>query len=94
MELKRLGNYIREVNLRNRDLKVTKPMGINIDKYFMPSVANVIGTDLSVYKLVAKKQFACNLMHVGRDERIPMAMLTDNNPIIVSPAYFVFEVVK
>ena len=94
MEFKRLGNYIREVNLRNRDLKVTKPMGINIDKYFMPSVANVIGTDLSVYKLVAKKQFACNLMHVGRDERIPMAMLTDNNPIIVSPAYFVFEVVK
>ncbi|MBR4326716.1 MAG: restriction endonuclease subunit S [Bacteroidales bacterium] len=94
MELKRLGNYIREVNLRNRDLKVTKPMGINIDKYFMSSVANVIGTDLSVYKLVAKKQFACNLMHVGRDERIPMAMLTDNNPIIVSPAYFVFEVVK
>ena len=94
MELKRLGDYIREINLRNRDLKVTKPMGINIDKYFMPSVANVIGTDLSVYKLVAKKQFACNLMHVGRDERIPMAMLTDNNPIIVSPAYFVFEVVK
>ena len=94
MELKRLGNYIREVNVRNRDLKVTTPMGINIDKYFMPSVANVIGTDLSVYKLVAKKQFACNLMHVGRDERIPMAMLTDNNPIIVSPAYFVFEVVK
>ena len=92
-EYKRLGDYIREVNVRNRDLKVTKLMGINIDKYFMPSVANVIGTDLSNYKLVSKTQFACNLMHVGRDERIPMAMHIDVEPIIVSPAYFVFEVV-
>ena len=92
MEYKRLGDYIREVNVRNRELKVTKPMGINIDKHFMPSVANVIGTDLSAYKLVSKNQFACNLMHVGRDEKIPMAMQTDDNPIIVSPAYFVFEI--
>ena len=90
----RLGDYIREVNVRNSELKVKKPMGINIDKYFMPSVANVIGTDLSVYKLVFKNQFACNLMHVGRDERIPMAMLNGNGPIIVSPAYFVFEITK
>ena len=90
----RLDNYIREVNARNRGLKVTDPMGINIDKHFMPSVANVIGTDLSTYKLVSKNQFACNLMHVGRDEKIPMAMQTDDNPIIVLPAYFVFEVTK
>lgn len=93
-EYKRLGDYIREVNVRNRELKVTKPMGINIDKRFMPSVANVIGTDLSTYKLVSRMQFACNLMHVGRDEKIPMAMLTENKPIIVSPAYFVFEVIE
>ena len=91
---KRLGDYIREVNVRNRELKVTKPSGINIDKYLMPSVANVIGTDLSVYKLVTKMQFVCNLMHVGRDEKIPMAMHVEDNPIIVSPAYFVFEVVE
>ena len=94
MEYKRLGDYIREVNVRNRELKVTKPMGINIDKHFMPSVANVIGTDLSTYKLVSRMQFACNLMHVGRDEKIPMAMLTGDKSIIVSPAYFVFEVIE
>ena len=94
MQYKRLGDYIRPVDVRNRDLKVTEPMGINIDKYFMPSVANVIGTDLSAYKLVSKNQFACNLMHVGRDEKIPMAMQTDDNSIIVSPAYFVFEITK
>lgn len=91
---KRLGDYIREVNVRNRELRVTEPMGINIDKHFMYSVANVIGTDLSTYILVSKNQFACNLMHVGRDEKIPMAMQTVDNPIIVSPAYFVFEVTK
>ncbi len=90
----RLGDYIREVNVRNRELKVTKPMGINIDKHFMPSVANVIGTDLSTYKLVSRMQLACNLMHVGRDEKIPMAMLTEDKTIIVSPAYFVFEVIE
>ena len=94
MNYHHLGDYIRPIDVRNRELAVTKPMGINIDKFFMPSVANVIGTDLSAYKLVFKNQFACNLMHVGRDERIPMAMLTEDNPIIVSPAYFVFEVTK
>ena len=91
---KRLGDYIREINVRNRELEVTDPMGININKHFMPSVANVIGTDLSTYKLVSKMQFACNLMHVGRDEKIPMAMHTEDNLIIVSPAYFVFEVIN
>ncbi len=90
----RLGDYIRPVDVRNRDLTVTEPMGINIDKHFMPSVANVIGTDLSAYKLVSKNQFACNLMHVGRDEKIPIAMLTGDKPILVSPAYFVFEITK
>lgn len=91
-DYKRLGNYIREVDVRNRDLEVTKLMGINIGKYFMPSVANVIGTDLSNYKIVGKGQFACNLMHVGRDEKIPIALLYTNERIIVSPAYWVFEV--
>ena len=90
--LYRLGDYIREVDVRNRNLEVTKLMGINIGKYFMPSVANVIGTDLSNYKIVAKGLFACNLMHVGRDEKIPIALLDVDERIIVSPAYWVFEV--
>lgn len=42
MIYQRLGDYIREVNIRNRELKVTEPMGINIDKHFMPSVVNRI----------------------------------------------------
>ena len=91
--MKRLGDYIRPVDVRNRDLNVTRLMGINIEKQFMPSVANVVGTDLSNYKVVTKGQFACNLMHVGRDEKIPVALQKDDEPIIVSPAYVVFEVV-
>jgi len=93
-DYQRLGDYIREVNIRNKNLKVTNPMGINIEKCFMPSVANVIGTDISAYKMVGEMQFACNLMHVGRDEKIPMAMHKGEQPIIVSPAYFVFEISK
>ena len=92
-DYKRLGDYIREVDLRNRDLAVTEPMGININKYFMPSVANIIGTDLSKYKIVGKRQFACNLMHVGRDGKIPIAVLQHDVAIIVSPAYLVFEII-
>ena len=88
----RLGDCIRPIDVRNRDMISDKPMGINIDKYFMPSVANVVGTDLSNYKVVEKNQFACNLMHVGRDERLPIAILEQEAPIIVSPAYYVFEI--
>lgn len=89
---KRLGNYIRPVDVRNKDLISTELLGINIDKFFMPSVANVIGTDLRNYKLLSKGQFACNPMHVGRDEKLPIALYLSDVPAIVSPAYFVFEV--
>lgn len=87
-----LGNHIRLVDKRNRDMITDRVVGINIDKYFMPSVANVIGTDLSKYKLISKGLFACNPMHVGRDERLPVALYTDDEPSLVSPAYFMFEI--
>lgn len=88
-----LSNYIRLVDTRNTDLVTEQVLGINIDKYFMPSVANVIGTDLSKYKLITKDKFACNPMHVGRDERLPIALYTEDEPAIVSPAYFMFEII-
>ena len=87
-----LGNHIRLVDSRNSDSITDKVLGISIDKYFMPSVANVIGTDLSKYKLLSKGLFACNPMHVGRDERLPVALYTEETPAIVSPAYFMFEI--
>ncbi len=67
-------------------------MGINIDKFFMPSVANIVGTDMSAYKIVKKNQFACNRMHVGRDYRLPISMSKSDVEFMVSPAYDVFEI--
>lgn len=87
-----LGNHIRLIDNRNKDLVTEQVLGINIDKFFMPSVANVIGTDLSKYKLIEKGNFACNPMYVGRDERLPVALYTVDEPAIVSPAYFMFEI--
>ena len=88
-----LGNYIRLIDTRNKNDITNKVVGINIDKFFMPSVANVIGTDLSKYKLITKGKFACNPMHVGRDERLPIALYEEVEPALVSPAYFMFEII-
>ena len=92
MEYKRLGDYIREMNVRNRELRVTNLVGLTIDKAFIPSVANIIGTDLSNYKVIEKEQFACSLMQVSRDGKIPVAMF-EEDAAIMSPAYPMFEVV-
>lgn len=91
-DYKRLGNYIREVDVRNRDLAVTQLVGLTIDKAFIPSVANVIGTDLSNYKVIRNKQFACSLMQVSRDQKIPVAIFK-GTAAIMSPAYPMFEVI-
>lgn len=88
-----LGKYVRQVDERNTNMVTESVLGINIDKYFMPSVANVIGTDLSNYKLLRKGRFACNPMHVGRDGRLPVSRYTEDTPAIVSPAYFMFEII-
>ena len=88
-----LGKHIRLVDFRNKDEVTNTVLGISINKEFMPSVANVIGTDLSRYKLIQKGMFACNPMHVGRDERLPIALYKDDIPAIVSPAYFMFEII-
>lgn len=89
---KKIGSFVKQVNVRNKDLSVTNLQGININKFFMPSVANTNGTDLSKYKVVAQKQFAFNPMHVGRDEVLPISMLEEEDSVIVSPAYVVFKV--
>lgn len=91
-DYKRLGDYIREVDVRNRDLEVNELVGLTINKAFIPSVANTIGTDLSNYKVIRKDQFACSLMQVSRDGKMPVAMF-EGECAIMSPAYPMFEVV-
>lgn len=88
---KRLGDYIHEVNIRNTNLKINKLIGVSIEKKFISSVANIIGTDMSVYKIIKKNQLACKLMSVGRDEKLPVDLYKSDEPAIISAAYYVFE---
>jgi type I restriction enzyme S subunit len=90
---KPIGDYIRQLNERNSSLEIKKLFGVNLDKKFISSVANIVGTDLSVYKIIKKGQFGCKLMSVGRDGRLPISRLTEYNEGIISSAYFVFEVI-
>lgn len=90
---KRLGDYIQQVDVRNRDLAVTELVGLTINKAFIPSVANTVGTDLSNYKIISHNQFACSLMQVSRDEKMPIAIFKGDKAIM-SPAYPMFEVVR
>ena len=89
---KRIGDYIHLVSNRNKDLAITNLLGVNISKNFMPSVANTSGVDLSKYKIIRKGQFATNIMHVNRDEILPVGLYENDEPAIVSPAYMTFEV--
>ena len=86
-------DLIKEVDIRNTSGEDLALFGVSITKEFIKSVANIIGTDLTKYKMVKKNQFVCSLMQVSRDEKIPIALWSNNESIIVSPAYKVFEVV-
>ena len=83
---------IEEVDVRNVNGAISDLWGVSIDKKFIRSVANIIGTDLTKYKVVSRNQFVCSLMQVSRDEKIPIDRWDSENDIIVSPAYKVFKV--
>jgi type I restriction enzyme S subunit len=89
---KRIGDYIQLVDERNRDLSIETLLGLSIDKIFIPSVANTVGSNMANYKVIRKGQFACSLMQVRRDKKIPVAMQNDYNEAIISQAYPVFEI--
>lgn len=89
-----LGQFIRPIDERNRDGLVTNLLGVSVNKCFIPSVANTIGTDMSKYKVIRKGQFACNLIHVGRDETVPIALYKDCEDALLSSAYTVFEIIN
>lgn len=89
---KRLGDYIREVDVRNRDLSVTTLLGVSISKEFIPSIANTIGTDMSTYKIVRKGQFAYGPVTSRNGDKVSIALLANEDNAIISQAYTVFEV--
>lgn len=88
-----LGKYISPVDERNRDLTITNLLGVSIEKRFIPSIANIVGTDLSSYKVVRTGQFAYGPVTSRNGEKVSIAYL-DGEDCIISSSYSVFEVSK
>ena len=89
---RKLGDIVELIDERNKDGKVQNLIGVSIDKCFIKSVANTIGTDLTKYQVIRKNDFACSLMQVSRDGKIPIACLKDYDEAIMSPAYYIFRI--
>lgn len=86
-----LRDLLIDVDVRNTNETATSVYGVTMSKKFVPSVANLDGVNLSRYKLVSPNQMACNFMHVGRDESLPIAINNTEGTIAVSSSYFVFD---
>lgn len=89
----KIGDLISVCDERN-SFRLRNFYGLNINKEFMPTVANTDGLDESKYKVVRNKRFVFSGMQTGRDECIRISMYTGKEPIIVSPAYTTFEVTR
>jgi len=89
---KPIGDYIKLVDERNKGLNINNLIGVSISKQFIKSVANIIGTDMENYKIIRKNQFACSIMQVRRDKKMPIALYRNEQPSIISQAYPVFEI--
>ena len=88
----KIGTLISEVykpNIGNNDYPV---FGINREKKFIPTVANMEGVDTRKYKIIDKNMFVFSGMQTGRDVCIRIAIYRDNTPALVSPAYTTFRV--
>lgn len=89
----RLGDYIQLVDVRNRELAVTKLLGVSISKTFIPSIANTIGTDMSTYKIVEPYQFAYGPVTSRNGDKITFALFKGEEKCIVSSAYVTFDII-
>ena len=90
---KHLGEYIRQVDIRNTDGKEENLLGVSVQKQFIPSIANTVGTDFTKYKVVKKGQFTYIPDTSRRGDKIGIALLKDYEEWLVSNVYTVFEVV-
>ena len=87
-----LGDFIRQVDVRNTDGKEENLFGVSVQKMFIPSIANTVGTDFTKYKVVKRGQFTYIPDTSRRGDKIGIALLTDYDEGLVSNIYTVFEV--
>lgn len=92
LNYKKLGEFLRLTDERNSDLSITNLQGVSISKQFIPSIANIIGTDLSSYKIVRKGQFAYGPVTSRNGDKVSIALL-ESDDCIISSSYLSFEVV-
>lgn len=90
---KKLGQFIAKVDKRNRNLEIANLKGLSMTKEFRDSTSNVVGTDMSKYKIVEQWHFACDFMSVIRVHAFPVVLNFEPEPVLVSPAYPVFEII-
>ena len=89
---KRLGDFIQLVVGRNKDLENLPLVGLSITKKFIPSIANTIGTDMSTYRTIERKQFAYGPVTSRNGDKITIALFDDYDKALISQAYIPFEV--
>lgn len=90
----RLGDYIEQCDERNTASCNYPVIGINRDKTFMPTVANLDGVDIAKYKIVSKGMFVFSGMQTGRDICIRIGLYDKDQPALISPAYTTFFINK
>lgn len=88
----KVGDLLETVDKRNSELTYTDVQGININKTFFPTVANIDESNTRNYKIVENNQFAFSGMQTGRDMCIRIALNEESKPVIISPAYTVFKI--
>ena len=88
-----LGDFIRQVDVRNSEGKEENLLGLSVQKKFIPSIANTVGTDFSKYKVVKKGQFTYIPDTSRRGDKIAIGLLEDYDEGLVSNVYTVFEII-
>ena len=88
----KVGDLLETVDKRNSELTYTDVQGININKTFFPTVANIDESNTRNYKIVENNQFAFSGMQTGRDMCIRIALNEESKPVIISPVYTVFRI--
>lgn len=91
---KRLGDYIETVNVRNRELKDIPLMGLSINKVFIPSIANTIGSNMANYKVIERDYFGYGPVTSRNGEKITIALFKDYDEALMSQAYTSFKITK
>ena len=92
MSIEKLGKYIKQVDRRNSSDGSYRLFGVSIEKKFIESIANTIGTDMTTYKIVEKGQFAYGPVTSRNGDKVSIALLSEGE-CIISSSYTVFEVI-